>query len=406
MNPKRNNPQDGFPETVSRSRALISLLFALTLIGSGNIYYFQNSGSAADWPIAGGASLLVFFVYILFVFRPRVPNLLVRDFTRPPLEQAELDSSGLGPLPDSATGASLYLDLMKRVVTNIIYEDPPFWFYNHEKNPLLAHRYSLERRVLGEDLPSQAHTMVGLRRIENVQYCMEDIIKRGVPGDFIETGSYCGGVTIFMRAVLRAHEIRDRRVIACDTFVPPEPLPTGALLHIGVPLFKALATIPGKKWARTLYPLAMKIMGLDQKFPIEKEVRDDFIAFMFWAIRNIDAMLPDKKAGLDYVKSNFARYGLLDDQVVFLRGFFQESLARLESEKLALIRLDADAYKSTRDSLDILYERLSPGGYCIIDDYNSFAECKAAADDFRAEKSIQDEIIKIDNLAVYWQKSA
>lgn len=62
----------------------------------------------------------------------------------------------------------LYLDLMKKVLTNPIYEDPPIMVYpysdtDHEDNP----RYD------GRDWPSVAHTMVGLRRLDNLQYCVE-----------------------------------------------------------------------------------------------------------------------------------------------------------------------------------------------------------------------------------------
>ena len=60
--------------------------------------------------------------------------------------------------------------------------------------------------------------MIGLRRLENLQFCVEDAIAAGVPGDLIETGVWRGGATIFMRAILQAHQITDRNVWVADSF--------------------------------------------------------------------------------------------------------------------------------------------------------------------------------------------
>ena len=57
-------------------------------------------------------------------------------------------------------------------------------------------------------------------------------------------------------------------------------------------------------------------------------------------------------AGTSYeeVRECFARYGLLDDQVRFLRGWFRQTLPSAPIERLALLRLDADLYDSTYDT--------------------------------------------------------
>src|SRR4030095_4998879 len=82
------------------------------------------------------------------------------------------------------------------------------------------------------------------------------------------------------------------------------------------------------------------------------------------------------------VANNFEKYELLDDQVVFLKGWFKESLPKAPIGSLAILRLDGDMYESTSDALNNLYFKLSIGGFCIIDDY--FLEgCKKAVDDFR-----------------------
>jgi hypothetical protein len=66
----------------------------------------------------------------------------------------------------------LYLDLMERCLLNTIYADPP----------------SGPWKVL-----SQAHTMIGQRRMANLR----QIVER-VPGDLIETGVWHGGAWIYI----------------------------------------------------------------------------------------------------------------------------------------------------------------------------------------------------------------
>ena len=103
------------------------------------------------------------------------------------------------------------------------------------------------------------------------------------------------------------------------------------------------------------------------------------------------------------VEKNFQRYGLLDDQVVFVKGWFKYTLAGAPIEKIAVMRLDGDMYESTMDALKGLYSRLSIGGFCIIDDYN-LDNCKAAVHDFRNELGITSQLQDIDSAARFWVK--
>src|SRR5205814_3171431 len=109
---------------------------------------------------------------------------------------------------------------------------------------------------------------------------------------------------------------------------------------------------------------------------------------------------------LDEVKANFERYGLLDDQVRFLKGWFRDTLPAAPIERLAVLRLDGDLYESTMDALVNLYPKLSPGGYCIIDDYGLIEACRRAVGDYRARHGIGEPIHIVDGTAVYWQRAA
>jgi O-methyltransferase len=107
---------------------------------------------------------------------------------------------------------------------------------------------------------------------------------------------------------------------------------------------------------------------------------------------------------LEEVRENFNRYGLLDDQVEFLEGWFRDTLPTAPIEELAVMRLDGDYYESTWDALSNLYPKLSTGGYVIIDDYQLIEACRAAVDDFRRENAIIDELGTVDWNAVFWRK--
>lgn len=64
--------------------------------------------------------------------------------------------------------------------------------------------------------------------------------------------------------------------------------------------------------------------------------------------------------------------------------------------------------ESTRDALINLYDKLSVGGYVIIDDYgeNSWTYCRQAVDEFRQQRGIADPLIRVDKPCSFWRKSA
>jgi O-methyltransferase len=128
---------------------------------------------------------------------------------------------GLG---SPSTAEELYLDLLKRCLTRSIFPEQfrPVrprrgnvrWYAYRVLRYLLERRQQvLMRRVtidpnvrsMGRDWPDEAETMVGLRRLDNLQFCITDVLRREVPGDLIETGVWRGGASIFMRGVLKAY---------------------------------------------------------------------------------------------------------------------------------------------------------------------------------------------------------
>ncbi len=270
--------------------------------------------------------------------------------------------------PDEPAAVDLYLDLMKKCLANLIYGELEGWPVEPQnvlKRKIVAtlnargmklvwdQPYDPQARLLGTDRPAGAHTMMGIKRLENLQRCVEDVLREGVPGDLIETGVWRGGGTIFMRAILKAYAVTDRRVWVADSFAglpPPDPA----------------------------------------KYPADTD--------------DIHYQLKDLAISVDQVKKNFEKYDLLDDQVHFLKGWFSETLPTAPIRSLAVIRLDGDMYESTMDALSALYPKLSRGGYLIVDDY-ALRGCEKAVTDYRKANQINDEIIPIDGCAVYWQRA-
>ena len=70
-----------------------------------------------------------------------------------------------------------------------------------------------------------------------------------------------------------------------------------------------------------------------------------------------------------------------------------------------MLRADGDMYESTMDIVFNLYDKLSVGGFIIIDDYG-IAECKRAILDFRRMHKITEPIIGFtkDDFKVFWVK--
>ena len=264
-------------------------------------------------------------------------------------------------------GKQLYLDLMKRSLKNLLY-------FEYEYTPIMprgrarkvalrsaqkmgvalchATRASYQQRLQGEDYSSIPHSMVSMKRLDNLQTCIEQTLADDVPGDLMETGVLRGGACIFMRAVLKAYSVTNRRVWVADSFA-------------GLP-----------KPNSTRYPA-------DAKSTWHTFIGGD--------------------ASLEDVQRNFERYDLLDDQVQFLKGWFKDTLPVAPIERLAILRMDGDMYESTMDALVNLYPKVSPGGFVIIDDYYLDC-CRQAILDFRKQHNITEDIIDIDGAGAYWRR--
>jgi O-methyltransferase len=243
-----------------------------------------------------------------------------------------------------ARGGRLYLDLLETALTGMLTEDPSM-------APWTEDGFDPIRRELGRDWPARSQTMIGVARMRNLRILCERALAEDIPGDLIETGVWRGGACIYMRGILAAHGDLTRRVFVADSF-------------------------------RGLPP------ANPSQYPADEG-----------DAHNTYAQLAVSRAE---VEENFRRYGLLDERVVFLEGWFKDTLPSAPIDRLSVLRLDGDMYESTIQVLDALYGKVSPGGYVIIDDY-ILKPCAKAVDHFRATHGITAPLNDVDEAAVWWR---
>jgi hypothetical protein len=139
-----------------------------------------------------------------------------------------------------------------------------------------------------------------------------------VEGDVVECGVWRGGFSIFL-----SHAFSDKNIWVCDSYEGFQPLET----------------------AKHQY-------DKERHTPVYTHNSVGPIAI-----------------SLEEVQSHFERYGLGgQERIKFLKGFVKDTLPNSGIEKVALLRIDVDAYSATLEVLEELYNKVQPGGYIIFDD--------------------------------------
>lgn len=258
---------------------------------------------------------------------------------------------------------NMYLELLKKVLTASVYEESAwkikekrsgwmrhFFRFLRKKSVLIikVRPFDRDRRINGNDWPMFGFTMTGHKRLDALQFCIENVLTNNVAGDLVETGVWRGGSSIFMQAILKVYGVSDRKIWLADSF---------------------------------------------EGMPVPKSEADG------WDYSQSDYL----NVSLEQVKKNFAKFDLLDDNLVFLKGWFCDTLPQAPIEKISVLRLDGDLYSSTMDSLTNLYHKVSKGGFVIVDDYYSWPACQQAVTDYLNVKSLRVNIVPIDGDGAYWQ---
>ena len=209
-----------------------------------------------------------------------------------------------------------------------------------------------EKRKKGEDWPVFGLTMVGEMRLDNVRFLVEQAVREGVAGDWLEAGVWRGGTSIYVKGILEAlGQGADRWVWVADSGTGV-PRPRNGTKHKDLRI----------TWNELAY----------LRVPRER------------------------------VEENFRALGLLDDRVQFCYGEFVDTMPLCAKErKLAIARVDGDMYESTADVLWHIYPRLSIGAYLLLDDWQ-FEEVQRAVKEFYAHHNLTLEVHHVgDGIGAY-----
>ena len=251
--------------------------------------------------------------------------------------------------------ADAYVKLMRETVLDAVYSSATYKQDGSSRPPASGRNSAL--------------TMAGRRRLNNVRDLLRVAVRHGVAGDFVETGSWKGGLSFLAAAVLRSlGELGSRRVWLCDSFrgIPP-PIATQKAVNIDKTAWR-------------------KGLGND----------------------NSPAL----------ARTRATRLGFDEASVRIAPGWFNESLPRLAQSngvawRIAVLRLDGDTYFSTLEALEALYDRVPPGGFVVVDDYMDWRGCFEAISDFRRKRDIYDPLVTVYHApeasgeilrGVYWRK--
>ena len=211
-------------------------------------------------------------------------------------------------------------------------------------------RFDSAKRLSGMDWPIEAETMIGVKRLDQFHKALITCDLEQIKGDVLEAGVWRGGAVIFAAAYLSQSNPLSRRVIAADSFdgLPPP----------------------------------------DSRYPVDAGDLHSTIEFL--------------RVSEEEVRANFRKFGVSTDNVDFLPGWFEDTLPTLVNRSLAILRMDGDMYSSSTHILSALFDRVTPGGFVIVDDYH-LQGARLAVHDFLDERGLSPEILHIDGMAAYFR---
>ncbi len=198
------------------------------------------------------------------------------------------------------------------------------------------------------------YTMVTVRNLINLYDLVTRVNDLDLAGDIVECGVWNGGSSAVMGKALAEHKPhgRDRAIWCFDSF---EGLP-----H------------PGQHDGQA-----------------EKDAY-----FKGW-----------NKGSADKVKEAFTKLNLGLTNVNIVPGWFDVTLPAAPISAIALLHIDADWYDSVMTVLRSLYDKVVPGGFVVLDDYDYWPGCNQALFDFLAEQSIGNVVMRqADRVGGYFQK--
>jgi hypothetical protein len=202
-------------------------------------------------------------------------------------------------------------------------------------------------------------TMTSPERIYALLGAVDYLVANGVSGSVVECGVWRGGSMVAAAKRLLQLGVADRDLYLFDTFEGmPAPTSDDSDLH-GAPAEVLLAEA-----------------SRDKAVSGEPNV---------WCY-----------ADLDDVKASMTSSGYPAANCHYVVGKVEATVPDQAPREIALLRLDTDWYQSTLHELDHLYDRLSPGGVLVIDDYGHWQGARRATDEFFRRRGVHPLLQRID----------
>lgn len=198
-------------------------------------------------------------------------------------------------------------------------------------------------------------TMTSDERLVTLSRAIEYIVDNDIDGDIVECGVWRGGsMMMAAKKLIRLNHL-SKRLYLFDTFEGmSEPQDVD--------------------------------VAWDEVSALEKmNTADKYAGPNVWCYSTIDE-----------VKTNLSKTGYPPAKLAFIKGKVEQTLPGNSIEKISLLRLDTDWYKSTKSELEHLYHKLQIGGILIIDDYGHWQGAKKATDEFIKKKGLKLFLNRID----------
>jgi hypothetical protein len=194
----------------------------------------------------------------------------------------------------------------------------------------------------------QPYSMTSIERISELYYSLEYIRVNNIDGDVVECGVWKGGNILGIMDYLHHHKI-NKNIWLFDTFE-----------------------------------------GMTDPEENDIDLNNNHASNML----HIPVVLA--YSPIDEVKENLSKSNFNKENLIFVIGDVSETLINKNNipEKISLLRLDTDWYKSTKDELNYLYPKLENKGVLIVDDYGHWKGSKQAVDEYFYNKNVL--IQKID----------
>jgi hypothetical protein len=214
-----------------------------------------------------------------------------------------------------------------------------------------------ERLIVDEARP---HTMTTDERLVATIDAVAHVLRRDIPGAFVECGVWKGGSVLAMIRTLQSKGVNDRDIYLFDTFDG--------------------MTRPTESDTSRYAPPALEVWTSNEK---ERTVAWDWLF-------NPDVF------NIDDVRSLILETGYPKSHIHFVKGRVEDTLPEAAPPSIALLRLDTDWYESTWHELVHLYPRVTKGGVLLIDDYGHWDGCRAAVDKYFRDVEVPIFFARVD----------